>query len=287
MIFQISVASSSQGQSHEKCLNCMKNHLTESCELPSYVFPCSRCQVVSFDGKQHVSPCMPISRISSLRTNLFAKTTVPMFHMMFNKTEADVVFLDFASGQFQPFNQATKLINVMDGLFDSHDEDSHKVIEYKANYFARFSVLIAVYHKSCWRLRFRAITTNKDGLLIFKMRSTMNCTDGRLALPQTYLTNATAVFGLIPKSHEIRGNFRVFANGTGNIQYDDSFNGYDGFIEWRSEPSEFFTISAELNGDGDARNSGIKFCRTLQRNENPTLVSFISQRNVPAISFDR
>lgn len=55
-----------------RCFNCNGNHDVAICDMPAYTMVCSNCLVISLDGSQHKSPCMPINRISSIRNSLLA-----------------------------------------------------------------------------------------------------------------------------------------------------------------------------------------------------------------------
>lgn len=127
---------------------------------------------------------MPINRVFSIRTNISANHALPLYKFRFKKNGTDIFYLNSKNGKFEAFSNKTKIMgSATDCIFSINEGNEYKIVSVEASHFARFSVAFAVYQKGVWRLRFRSVTTNNDGLLIFKMHSTIICNDGKFVVP--------------------------------------------------------------------------------------------------------
>lgn len=88
--------------------------------------------------------------------------------------------------------------------------ESQNPLRYEAISQSRFSILFAILDShQIWRLRFRAVLTPVNGLLVFKLHSTLPVESGMYKIPQKE-RNVIAVIGLKPKSQRIDAMCSVF-----------------------------------------------------------------------------
>lgn len=249
------------------CFNCGENHSIESCELPTYFWHCPRCLVVSFDGSNHSQPCLPINTISLTRINIISRETVPLFSLRFACAECSVVYMS-ENGRFEELPK-TLLSPVVNCIINYEISTTYNFLTVSASSFSRFSVLIAIFQKGYWRSRFRCVLTNKHGLIVFKMTSTLHMENGRFILPNALQSNTVCVIGLKPKGNELSALVNVWANREGNPSDDvATFNGYRGSISWSSTTSlsrttEISTISDSL--DGNTKKEEVKYHERLHQ----------------------
>lgn len=199
-----------------------------------------------------------------------------MFKLRLNRCN-DVSFLS-ADGQFKPFDEnSTLLAAKTNGLFMFHQTNNYHVLTYEASVFNRFAVLIAVQIRGCWRLRFRVVPTTVNGLLVFKLASTMQMQNGRYRLTPEYSLNTALVIGLKSRSDTIKLDFRVHANTDGNIDYVN-FNGYVSSAIFQNMVGKG---NAHIDDalDGETRKPKRKFDQRLYKNaDSMPVLSFAEQR---------
>lgn len=150
------------------------------------------------------------------------------------------------------------------------------MVTYKATRFARFSFLIAIKDDRLWRVRFRGVITPKHGLLIFKLRTTLQLVNGRLMLPATYAPNTTAVFGITPKADEVLSSVRVFANTTSRLQYGGAFKYRPFLLEERR------LLLHQLDAKNELEMK--KFNHTLYHAQETPISDFRLQRIAPPVT---
>lgn len=185
-----------------------------NCTVPMLYLRCYRCLVISHDGSGHTSPCMPKYTISGLRTDIYAKPIYQMFQFRVKKSDGVVHYLNIDSGRFEVLDGQSLLCPATDGILDSFSGEKYLRLTYSACAFKRFSIVIAVLMNGCWRLRYRIVPSAVHGILVFKMRSTLHFTNGRVILPDDFKLNTILVVGIKP-SGSFKINFRIFANEDG------------------------------------------------------------------------
>lgn len=210
-------------------------------EIPNYFIPCSRCLVVSLDGSGHSSPCAPINNISPLRDNILAVQPITMYQFKIDKKEGTLYYLN--DGQFHEADEQLQLFAALtDGLFTFKETEHSVIASYESGSFHRFSILIAVLIDGRWRLRFRVVTTNRNGLLVFKLKSTLVKDNNSFIVPKDQ--NTVQVFGIKPRGKNVEVKFKVHANGEGIIH--STKPGYFGSITWERYKEEIISISDTL-----------------------------------------
>lgn len=261
--------------SPEICGNCGNGHHSDSCEWPSYIFPCAQCLAVSFDGNGHVKPCMPINRKSKFRCDIMASPPLKLFELSVLDSEANVAYLNGITGQFTAYEDSTNLISqATDGMFSLRKNSALNQITYKCTSFARFSFLIAVLDNGLWRVRLRVVMTPVHGMLVFKCTTTLIKTNGRYDIPDIYRNNSNAIIGIQPKSNTVTFNCQIMANDNGN--FDESFRGYEASFVWmRHGGIEDLHIDQLLHHKTQIKRS---YNKQLYRRENAPLSTFQEQR---------
>lgn len=210
------------------CLNCSKVHDSGYCMYPFYWVPCCRCIVFSLDGSGHMMPCGEVNTISPFRDIILSQPLIAMYTMRLSKRLGDMLFLNRESGRFELFENKQRLTNsYIEGLFMFKSTENYNVLSYGASTFTRFSVVIAVLSNGYWRARFRVVTSNIHGLLVFKLRNTIPIQNGRVILPDEFKKNTVLVLGIKPSSYAVKVEFRVFAN-TGRS------SNYSGCVVWQN-----------------------------------------------------
>lgn len=194
-----------------KCYNCNGGHEAEHCKWPEFLLCCPQCLVISFDGKNHISPCQPINRIVSPRPDIFAVSPTKLFDIAFFTNAVGILFLN-EHGQMEILTTEQTLLSMAtDGILSLKNVDESRVaLRYEATSQSRFSILFAILDRQqIWRLRFRAVLTPVNGLLVFKLHSTLPVESGMYKIPQNQ-KNAIAVIGLKPKGLRIDAMCSVF-----------------------------------------------------------------------------
>lgn len=268
------------------CHNCNKDHNIEDCDLPEYSMHCTSCLVVSFNGSNHVNPCMPmpINRISPIRSDLFARQALTLFQINYSLNDVRVYHLD--KGRFSEVNPRVKLISPpAEGVLTIQNLDNQRqCIALKQSSFKRCSILFAVMDKSgIWRLRWRAVLTPNSGLLIFKLTKTLSNENGLVSIPPEFRLNTIALFGMKPCHSNFYAEVRVHANENGHLS-TSTFDGYVGHIgiDFSSNPDRVFIDNA-LDGN-EPKSNDKKFNHHLYRHEPRPISTFQSQRVAPSIA---
>lgn len=217
----------------EKCQNCNGRHSVLNCQYPTYSIHCSGCLVVSFDGDMHENPCQPKNKISQTRSDLFATHALTLFQMLYSTEDGQLLYLS-KDGTFCEMSERTKLISgPAEGLFIQQQlPDSKQCIAFKQTTFKRCSVLLAVLdRKNVWRLRFRIVITNKSGLLVFPLTTSLPIKDRRIQIPPGFENNLVALFGIRMQSniYSFYMELKVHANANGKLS-TSCFDGYTGHI---------------------------------------------------------
>lgn len=91
-------------------LNCNKGHNVEQCYFPTFTAHCSGCLIVSIDGSQHENPCMPINRISKIRSDLLARNALTLFRLIYSPNEVEMLYLT-KDHIFTHFERQRKLLS--------------------------------------------------------------------------------------------------------------------------------------------------------------------------------
>lgn len=262
------------------CFNCGGLH-SLYCEFPTYFVRCYRCLVISFDGSGHSPPCAPMNTISGTRKDIVAKTPLDIFKMRLHTNQGSVHYLNMWTGQFKEMTDGLNLLSIAtDGLFSFKKSESHGTFSYVATSFNRFSFVIAVLDaKGFWRLRYRCVLSTVHGLLVFKLRSTLQMLNGSFVIPPEHQLNSTIILGIKPQSNEFKLQFKIFANKDGNIG-KQTFNGYYSFITWTAAKTggrDKLFIDDKI--DGETGKERCLFNRLIQQEScSSPVVSFHNQR---------
>lgn len=153
---------------------------------------------------------------------------------------------------------------------------NYGVLSYEASRYRRFSIIIAVLYNSQWRLRFRLVPTAVDGLLAFKMFSTLNSQNQRFVLPSEYQINTVLVIGIKPTSRSFKLDLRIYANKDGFID-PHNFDGMNGSVKWvpGAGRGEFF-IDEETDAEKPTKRKYFK--KQLYEERLTSIMPFRSQR---------
>lgn len=192
------------------CHNCGRAHDISVCDWPYYAKSCSNCLVTSINASGHSNPCNPINRISPLRSAILSINALSIFELVFTKDE--VVGHLLVNGQFTQMNEQMKLISTpAQSVVTISDQNGKRHIALKQNKIRRCCVLIAIKDKSqIWRLRFRAVVTKRDGLLVFPLQKTFVAVNNKFEIPEEYRLNTIAVIGFEPLQACFYALFNVF-----------------------------------------------------------------------------
>lgn len=212
----------------ERCLNCDGQHSSDVCDWPQFMHNCHQCLVTSLDGRSHCNPCQPINRKSIFRENIFAKLQKELFTIMFRERETSVLILN-KYGAFEEIGNSLHCLSVpTDGLLSFGLQNDINALKYSVNSLARCSILFAIFDGMYWRLRFRAVITLANGLIVFKVTSTLRLENGCYEIPQIYKDNTIALIGLVPKAQELTAMVQVKTEtpyaGTSRWKSDGKFN---------------------------------------------------------------
>lgn len=273
-----------QGVVPEMCHNCNKNHNIEDCDSPEYSSHCTGCLVVSFDGSNHVNPCMPINKISPIRSDLFAGYALTLFQFIYSLEDVHMFY--FHKGNFSAVNPRVKLISPpVEGVITIQklDDSQRQCIALKQTSFKRCSILFAVLDTNgVWRLRLRAVLTPNSGLLIFKITKTLPIENGHYLIPPEFRLNTIALFGMKPTGQNFYAEVRVHANKNGQLS-TTNFDGYTAHVGIDvSSNQDQVSIEDALNGSTPKLKK--KFNLRLYKPEPKPLSTFKIQRVVPAIT---
>lgn len=157
------------------------------------------------------------------------------------------------------------------------DKGLSQCIDFKQSTLNRCSLLIAVFDKGIWRLRFRLVVTPKSGLLIFPLTQTLNIFNGKITVPEE--SNTIAIIGFILKKSELVLQMRVHANESGE-QICDVFNGYKGNFKIDiSGQQHKLTIDDALQSSPDTK----RFNRKLYTKSCSAPLSEFKVQHSPAI----
>lgn len=189
----------------------------------------------------------------------------------------DIFYLNEGK-QFQPFDCGTNLLSMAtDGLLPLQFVSADQVtLKFEAITQARFSILFAIEdRKGVWRLRFRAVLTRVNGLLIFKLHSTLAIESNEVKLSAKDLNNAIALIGLRPKKNRIDAMCTIYAK-------ENQCNGsiYRGTFGYKIEGgTEQYDVSTTL--DGNLSQPTRYFNPNLKRDQTSPLSTFMEQRTTP------
>lgn len=206
-------------ESVQPCFNCGKAHPDDDCNFPTYYDRCPRCWIVSFDKVGHRPPCAPVNTVSRIRSNILGRIAIPMFKFRVLKSKGELFYMSPIDMAFKIMDDIALLSPPTCGVFNYKNLEKFHMINFAANMYTRFSFLIAIYNDGKWRLRFRAIVSPTNGLLILilKLKKTVGPED----VYSSKLNNTVAVFGMKPRSTAMDIDFRCFAGD------------YTGSINWR------------------------------------------------------
>lgn len=281
---QRSIAQNQPGQAvvQQTCHNCNEGHSIEDCELPEYTMHCTGCLLVSFDGANHINPCMPNNKVSPIRLDLFAKHALTLFQM--NYSLADVTVHYWNQGHFSEVNPRVKLISPpSEAVITIQNVNGNQCIALKQSSFKRCCILIcAMDNSGIWRFRWRVVVTPNSGVLIFHMTKTPTFQNGQISIPPEFRLNTIAIFGMKPRNSSFYVEVRVHANSNGNLS-SSTFDGYTGHfgIDFSSDRDRVFIDNAL---DGHERKSHeVKFNHLLYQREPKPISTFRSQRVAPPI----
>lgn len=248
------------------CLNCGKNHDISVCEYPWYSVHCTGCLVVSINAKFHTKPCKPINKISLIRSNIFAEVALPLYDLSWQNSDGTMHCL--IDGQFHPVRSGQQLVSAPAEALIEFDEMNSRM-RFKQCSFKRCSVLIAIkINPNVWRIRFSAVVTPKDGLLVFKLTSTLH--NG--TIPASYLDQTVAVLGFIPKEDSFYMKFDVHAMA-------GIYNGHIGWSDASTSNQEAWHIDdslKEFSGTGINQRQK-RFHNTLFKPEPAAVSTFKGQ----------
>lgn len=160
-----------------------------------------------------------------------------------------------------------------DGILSLKNVNESQVpLRYEAISQSRFSILFAILDShQIWRLRFRAVLTPVNGLLVFKLHSTLPVESGMYKIPQKE-RNVIGTIGLKPKSQRIDAMCSVFTI--------EMYRGTFGFK--KDAGKEVFDISGNLDGYQPATIR--HFYANLRRHQSNPLSTFREQRAAPAVT---
>lgn len=270
-----------------RCYNCNKGHNVENCCLPNFSTHCRGCLVVSFDGSGHENPCMPVNKISEIRSDILARNALTLFRLNYSPKDTQIFILT-KDKAFAEFAGNYKALSAPAESILSHQvidpEKEHRIMM-KQTSFKRCSILFAVFDKAnTWRLRFRLVVTPQHGLIVFKLQRTLQVINDRIIIPSEYENNSIALFGLKPKVDSVYMNIFVHANRDGRMS-TTKFAGYNGYIgiDVSNYKDEIY-IDDALNGLGELETK--KFNRKLFQEQPKPLGSFKEQRekSVPLVN---
>lgn len=180
------------------CFNCSGNHTTKHCLWPFYNRNCRRCLVVSLNGFGHVPPCSDQNTTSLFQSNISVLPLHEIFKFRLERQNGELLIFNYENFEFEEsfdllFSQA------VNGIFSFKSSDNFTLASFTSPMFSRFAFMIAVLHNNKWRLRYRVVTTNKHGLLVFPLHSTMlNNGNNRFSIPSIDRKNNVAIFGIKP-----------------------------------------------------------------------------------------
>lgn len=131
-----------------------------------------------------------------------------MFQFRLAREESDLCFLNIDSGAFEPINSHINMFSAaVDSILTFKQTDNYNVVSFESSAFKRFSVAIAIFLNGGWRLRYRLVTTTTNGVLVFKLKSTMNLHNGKFIPPESL--NTIAVYGIRPKHNNFKMMLRI------------------------------------------------------------------------------
>lgn len=153
------------------------------------------------------------------------------------------------------------------------------LLSYTASSFKRFSFVIAILDaKGYWRLRYRCVISSTNGLLVFKLRSTLQIQNGTMVVPPQYQFNSVILLGIKPSLDTFKIGFKIFANQDGNID-DEHFNGYYSFATWKRQDGGRDQLLVDEKIDAETKKPKRKFNQKIQPIDvSLPLASFHSQR---------
>lgn len=229
------------------CIICGENHDTANCRSPIFPTPCSQCFVTSLNGNDHESPCMPYSKTSSFRRDIYAVNPVELFRMKLMNADDWFYVLNPITKDFEMVNSDLRLQSAPAECTFSFSMllNGQRVLSCDATTLTRFTVLVAFIVDGQWRFRFRFLVTDDCGILCFPMRKACPEVDGEYFIPKDFRYNTALVIGIGTKEIQCRMKLRIQASLNANINNDNQdFNGYYGDVIFhqRDEP----TISPSL-----------------------------------------
>lgn len=253
------------------CHNCGKNHTISKCMYPYYTVHCTGCLVVSLNGSHHINPCQPINKVSIIRSSILAENVTKLFNMSYESHDMNLYYLQ--DGTFHEISSATKLISsAAESCLIFNAEQNKWQMSLLQSSFKRCSILIAVRDANFWRLRFRLVITPNDGLLVFRLHSTINFNDGKLDIPPNHQSNAVAVLGISALKPSFYLQFVTYASN--NESESTCYEGWIGVD--RSGPQMETSIGHELMPSN--RSKRMRFNSDIYKPEPQALSSFRQQR---------
>lgn len=198
---------------------------------------------------------------------------MPLFELHINTNECETCYLD-QDGRFKEL--PSKLISPVANCIFSTTGTQIKSILISADTLTRFSFLIAIYQDGVWRLRFRAVLSERHGLLMFKMTSTLHRENDKFVIPSNFQYNTVGIIGIKPTNIALTIDVQVFANQSGKAT--EQFN-FAGNVTWNAaNGKEETTISALLDGNATKALEIMKFNSELFSLKDNSLSNFQVQR---------
>lgn len=154
-------------------------HKFEACVLPSNLKKCAYCLVFSLNGSGHSNGCLKAGTKSIFIGDVYAKIPVPVFKIRLENVNDTLHLLNNVSGIFDEVQTASIHTHEIDESFDIiHNISSKSVITFSSTLVHRFSVVMAYLIDGVWRLRYRLVVTQCDGILCFPLWKTFESIDG-------------------------------------------------------------------------------------------------------------
>lgn len=180
-------------------------------EFPEKLDRCQDCFDVIVNDADHI--CGE-RRPRSLRTKIIAKETLKIFEMKIGSSH-QIAFFDMKSKTFKPI-QKFLLCSKIDGLFTIMEDSGFTNISYDAFKMRYFSFLVVILDEN-WHPWFRAVLTESNGFVLFKINSDSVSLEESFDVPSQLKLNTALVLGIRPNPEELKIDFRIYIDACGNI----------------------------------------------------------------------
>lgn len=209
----------------------MEQNQIADCHLPNYLAKCTDCLITSFDGRDHSSSCLVKKFITSVNMNINAEKPMAMVKMRFENPYDQVFAFNKMTGAFEVWEDRTQIhAHEVNSIFGIRKINDKKTVDIEATILNRFSIAVTYFVDGAWRLRYRIVMTQSDGVIFFPMRSTMENRTGLIHLPNNFTLNTALVIGV--KAHEDMSTIklRVYAGSFDRDFYEASIQ-FDQFYD--------------------------------------------------------